>query len=132
MKKHIVRLAVGSVLAIAFTLSAAHVTLGDVRDDCRRKLEDIAPASIGTPQNTATTAAKWIRISITWMPIATGAASTTPIGITTVLMWEFTSGASRGRESMRGVAGDEARKCASHLPSRGKKTFSKFSRYRVD
>ncbi|MFZ0981504.1 MAG: hypothetical protein WAN23_19035 [Candidatus Acidiferrales bacterium] len=39
MKKHIVRLAVGSVLAIAFTLSAAHVTLGDVRDDCRRKLE---------------------------------------------------------------------------------------------
>jgi len=39
MKKHIVRLAFGSVLAIAFTLSAAHVTLGDVRDDCRRKLE---------------------------------------------------------------------------------------------
>jgi len=39
MKKHIVRLAVGSVLAIAFALSAAHVTLGDVRDDCRRKLE---------------------------------------------------------------------------------------------
>jgi len=39
MKKHIVRLAVGSALAIAFTLSAAHVTLGDVRDDCRRKLE---------------------------------------------------------------------------------------------
>jgi len=39
MKKQIIRLAVGSALAIAFTLSAAHVTLGDVRDDCHRKLE---------------------------------------------------------------------------------------------
>jgi len=39
MKKQMIRLAVGSALAIAFTLSAAHVTLGDVRDDCHRKLE---------------------------------------------------------------------------------------------
>lgn len=39
MKKQIVRLAVGSALAIAFTLSAAHVTLGDVAADCHRKLE---------------------------------------------------------------------------------------------
>jgi hypothetical protein len=39
MKKHIVRLAIGSALAIAFTLSAARVTLGDGRDDCHRKLE---------------------------------------------------------------------------------------------
>ncbi|HTX14734.1 MAG TPA: hypothetical protein VMD77_05515 [Candidatus Baltobacteraceae bacterium] len=39
MKKQIVRLAVGSALAIAFTMSAARVTLGDVADDCHRKLE---------------------------------------------------------------------------------------------
>lgn len=39
MKKQIIRLAVGSALAIAFTFSSAHVALGDVRDDCRRKLE---------------------------------------------------------------------------------------------
>jgi len=39
MKKQIVRLAIGSALAIAFTLSAAHIALGDVADDCHRKLE---------------------------------------------------------------------------------------------
>jgi hypothetical protein len=39
MKKQIVRLAVGSALAMAFTMSAAYVTRGDVRDDCHRKLE---------------------------------------------------------------------------------------------
>ena len=39
MKQQIIRLAIGSALGIAFTLSAAHVTRGDVRDDCHRKLE---------------------------------------------------------------------------------------------
>jgi hypothetical protein len=39
MKKKIVRLAVGSALAIAFTMGAARITLGDVGDDCHRKLE---------------------------------------------------------------------------------------------
>jgi hypothetical protein len=39
MKKQIIRLAFGSVLAIAFTLSASHVTFGDVAADCHNKLE---------------------------------------------------------------------------------------------
>lgn len=39
MKMQIVRIAMGSALAIAFTMSAACVTRADVRDDCHRKLE---------------------------------------------------------------------------------------------
>jgi hypothetical protein len=39
MKKHAIRLALGSALAVAFTLSTAYVTFGDVRTDCERKLE---------------------------------------------------------------------------------------------
>lgn len=37
--KQALRLAVGAILAIAFTMGAARVTLGDVKDDCHRKLE---------------------------------------------------------------------------------------------
>jgi hypothetical protein len=39
MKKQMIRLAAGSALAIAFTLSAPRVTRGDIADDCHRKLE---------------------------------------------------------------------------------------------
>jgi hypothetical protein len=39
MKRQIVRLALGSALAIAFTLPAAQVTFGDTAGDCHRKLE---------------------------------------------------------------------------------------------
>jgi hypothetical protein len=39
MKKQIVRLALGSALALAFTLPMAHVTFGDTAEDCHRKLE---------------------------------------------------------------------------------------------
>ena len=39
MKKQIVRLVVGSALAITFTMSAAVVTRADDRDECHRRLE---------------------------------------------------------------------------------------------
>jgi len=39
MKKNAIRLALGSALAVAFTLSTAYVTSGDIRSDCERKLE---------------------------------------------------------------------------------------------
>ncbi|MGD0956933.1 MAG: hypothetical protein ABR953_08885 [Candidatus Acidiferrales bacterium] len=39
MKKQIVRLALGSALAIAFTLPIGHVTFGDPTDDCHKRLE---------------------------------------------------------------------------------------------
>ena len=39
MKKQIVRLALGSALALAFTLPTANVAFGDTSADCHRKLE---------------------------------------------------------------------------------------------
>src|SRR5580693_513082 len=39
MKNQITRIALGSILAAAFTLSAATVTFGDIRADCERRLE---------------------------------------------------------------------------------------------
>jgi hypothetical protein len=39
MKRQIVRLALGSALALAFTLPTAHVTFGDTAADCHKKLE---------------------------------------------------------------------------------------------
>ncbi|HTW25042.1 MAG TPA: hypothetical protein VMD78_15670 [Candidatus Baltobacteraceae bacterium] len=39
MKTKAIRLVVGAVLATAFTMGAARITLGDVNDDCHRKLE---------------------------------------------------------------------------------------------
>jgi hypothetical protein len=39
MKKQIVRLALGSALAFAFTLPMGHVTFGDPSEDCHKRLE---------------------------------------------------------------------------------------------
>jgi hypothetical protein len=53
MRMNFVRLALGSALAVAFTMSSAYVASGDVRADCERKLEadrariDVAAAKHG-------------------------------------------------------------------------------------
>jgi hypothetical protein len=39
MKKQIIRVALGSALGLALTLSAAHVTFGDFGADCQKRLE---------------------------------------------------------------------------------------------
>jgi len=39
MEKRILRLALASALAIAFTLTMGRVTFGDPNDDCHRRLE---------------------------------------------------------------------------------------------
>ncbi|MFZ3200476.1 MAG: hypothetical protein ACLQMT_12165 [Candidatus Acidiferrales bacterium] len=40
MKKQIIRLALASALAIAFSLTMAHATLGDGNGDCHNRLEN--------------------------------------------------------------------------------------------
>ncbi len=40
MKKQMIRLVIGSALAIAFTLSMGRATFGDPDDHCHRRLED--------------------------------------------------------------------------------------------
>jgi hypothetical protein len=39
MKKQMIRLIIGSALAIAFTLAMGRATFGDPGDDCHRRLE---------------------------------------------------------------------------------------------
>jgi hypothetical protein len=39
LKNQIIRIALGSAFAIAFTLSTGHATFGDAADGCRKRLE---------------------------------------------------------------------------------------------
>ncbi|MDR3562294.1 MAG: hypothetical protein P4N59_12790 [Negativicutes bacterium] len=58
MKKQIVRLVLGSALALVFTLPIAHVTFGDPTGDCHKRLEadraridhDVAKHGENSPQ----------------------------------------------------------------------------------
>jgi hypothetical protein len=40
MKKQIIRIALGSALAVAFTLSAGQAAFGDYNSDCAKRLEN--------------------------------------------------------------------------------------------